>query len=170
MRLKGKKRHRHRPKSAEEIADSGEKPVEIKGLVLTFYSRFLGKALQHRMVVLLISFALLILYFQIWLLVVGLEKPVEFFPNIDPGSMYVNIDPPQGADLEYIDRIVRKVEMAANGVIHQDKQLPLHLYNTSYTPKHHQKAGGELFQGPGDLDNIEYIYAKAVETAGGLSA
>jgi multidrug efflux pump subunit AcrB len=72
MRVKGKKRHRHRPKSAEEIAVSGEKPVEIKGLILTFYSRFLGKALQHRMVVLLISFALLILYFQIWLLVVGL--------------------------------------------------------------------------------------------------
>jgi multidrug efflux pump subunit AcrB len=169
MRLKGKKRHRHRPKSAGEIAVTGEKPVQIKGLILTFYSRFLGKALQHRMVVLLISFALLILYFQIWLLVVGLEKPVEFFPDIDPGSMYVNFDPPQGADLEYIDRIVRKVEMAANGVIHEDKQLPLHLYNTSYTPKQHQKAGGELFQGPSDLDNIEYIYAKAVETAGGLS-
>jgi multidrug efflux pump subunit AcrB len=83
--------------------------------------------------------------------------------------MYVNIEPPQGADLEYIDRIVRKVEMAANGVIHEDRQLPLDLYNTSYTPKHHQKAAGELFQGPSDLDNIEYIYAKAVETAGGLS-
>ena len=169
MRLKGKKRPRHRPKSAQEIAVTGEKPVQIKGLILTFYSRFLGQALQHRMVVLLISFALLILYFQIWLLVVGLEKPVEFFPDIDPGSIYVNFDPPQGADLEYIDRIVRKVEMAVNGVIHEDKQLPLHLYNTSYTLKQHQKAGGELFQGPSDLDNIEYIYAKAVETAGGLS-
>jgi multidrug efflux pump subunit AcrB len=169
MRLKGTKRHRRPLISAQEIAVSGEKPAEIKGRILTFYSRFLGQALQHRMVVLLISFALLILYFQIWLLVVGLEKPVEFFPNIDPGSVYVNIDPPQGADLEYIDRIVRKVEMAAIGVTHEDKRLPLHLYNRSYTPKQHQKAGGELFQGPSDLDNIEYIYAKAVETAAGLS-
>jgi multidrug efflux pump subunit AcrB len=169
MRLKGQKGPSRVLKSAQEIAASGEKPVELKGPLLTFYARFLGKALQHRVVVMLISFFMLILYFQIWLLVVGLEKPVELFPNIDPGSMYVNIEPPQGADLEYIDRIVRKVEMAANGVILKDRRLPLDRYNASYIPKEHQKAGGERFQGPSDLGNIEHIYAKAVETAGGLS-
>ncbi|UCH22418.1 MAG: efflux RND transporter permease subunit [Deltaproteobacteria bacterium] len=169
MRLKDRKKLGYRPKTAREIAASGEKPAEIKGLILTYYSRFLGKALQHRLVVLAVSFALLILFFQVWLLVVGLEKPVEFFPNIDPRSMFVNIDPPEGADLEYIDRIVRKVEMAANGAVRENGMLPLDLYETSYAPKQHRKAGGELFQGPSDLDNIEYIYAKAVETAGGVS-
>jgi multidrug efflux pump subunit AcrB len=169
MRLTDKKREGSRPKTAEEIAASGEKPVEIKGPILRFYSRFLGKALQHRLIVLLVSFALLILFFQVWLLAVGLEKPVEFFPNIDPQSIYVNIEPPEGADLDYIDRIVRKVEMAVNGGIHENEMLLLDLYDTTYTLKKHQKAGGDFFYGPGDLDNVEHIYAKAIETAGGVS-
>jgi multidrug efflux pump subunit AcrB len=169
MRLKDKKRDGSGLNTAEEIAASGEKPVEIKGPILKFYSRFLGNALQHRLVVLLVSFALLILFFQVWLLAVGLEKPVEFFPNIDPGTVYVNIEPPEGADLDYIDRIVRKVEMAINGGIHENEMLPLDLYDITYTPKKHQKASGEVFYGPGDLDNVEHIYAKAIETAGGVS-
>ncbi len=169
MRLKDKNGRGHRPKTAEEIAAYGEKPAEIKGLILTFYSRLLDKALQHRWVVLLASFALLILFFQVWLLMVGLEKPVEFFPDIDPRSIYVNIEPPEGADLDYIDRIVRKVEMAVTGTLRENEVLSLDLYETSYTPKQHQKADGELFYGPSNLGNVEYIYAKAVETAGGVS-
>jgi multidrug efflux pump subunit AcrB len=169
MRLKGKKRRSDMPVSAEDIAASGEKPVEIKGRLLKFYSRLLAKALEHRLIVLGISFALLILFFQVWLLVVGLEKPVEFFPDIDPDSIYVNIDPPEGADLDYLDRIVRKVEMAINGTIHEHAKLPLDMYNSSYSTKQHRKAQGEIFYGPSDLDDIEYIYAKAVETAGGAN-
>ncbi|MBW2409430.1 MAG: efflux RND transporter permease subunit [Deltaproteobacteria bacterium] len=169
MRLKGKKIRADGAKSAQAISASGEKPVEIKGIILTFYSRLLAKALGHRLIVLGISFALLILFFQVWLLVVGLEKPVEFFPDIDPESIYVNIDPPEGADLDYLDRIARKVEMAINGTIHKDATLPLEIYGTSYSAKKHRKAQGEVFYGPSDLDNIEYIYAKAVETAGGAN-
>lgn len=149
---------------ASGVADAGEKPVVIRGPLLTFYTRFLQRALQHRAVVLMASFALLVIFLQIWLLTVGLEKPVEFFPQIDPKSMYVNIDPPEGADLDYIDRIVKKVEMATNGLIHQDETLPLESYTASYRQKEHQKAGGGSFYGPSDLGNIEHIYSKAIET------
>ena len=169
MRLKGEKGRLSKQLSADEVSASGENPVEIKGIVLTLYTRFLKKALGHRLVVLFISGALLILLFQVWLLVVGLEKPVEFFPDLDPDSAYVNIDPPEGADLDYIDRIVKKVEMSVNGGIGDSGMPALHLYNSSYKPRLHEKAGGEEFYGPSDLGDIEYIYSKAVETSGGVS-
>ena len=168
MRLKEKPKS-HGCTSADEVSASGEKPVEIRGLILTLYTRFLKKALGHRLVVLFISFSFLILLYQIWLLAVGLEKPVEFFPDIDPDSAYVNIDPPEGADLEYIDRIIKKVEMAVCGINNVNGTLSLDLYEASFKPKRHQKAGGEEFYGPSDLNNIEYIYSKAIETSGGVS-
>ena len=169
MRLKKRKHRLPGQVSADEVSASGEKPVIIKGLILTLYTRFLKKALSHRLVVLFISFTLLILLFQVWLLVVGLEKPVEFFPNIDPDSAYVNIDPPEGADLDYIDRIVKKIEMAVNGS-DGDSEIPaLNLYDSSYKSRLHKKAGGQEFYGPSDLGNIEHIYTRAVETSGGVS-
>ncbi len=169
MRLKKEKYQLSGQVSADTVSASGEKPVEVKGLILTLYTRFLKKALSHRLIVLFISFTFLILLFQVWLLVVGLEKPVEFFPNIDPDSAYVNIDPPEGANLDYIDRVIKKVEMAVNGA-NGDSEMPaLNLYNSSYKPRLHKKAGGEEFYGPSDLGNIEHIYTKAVETSGGVS-
>ena len=66
--------------------------MAIRGLVLTLYARFLRMALRHRFAVIFSAFAFLILLIQIWLLTVGLETPVEFFPTIDPKTMYVNID------------------------------------------------------------------------------
>lgn len=168
MRLKEKAKS-HGGMSADEVSASGEKPVEIRGLILTLYTGFLKKALAHRFVVLLISFSFLILIYQVWLLAVGLEKPVEFFPDLDPDSAYINIDPPEGADLEYIDRIIKKVEMTVCGINSENSPLSLDLYEASFKPKRHQKAGGEAFSGPSDLNNIEHIYSKAVETSGGVS-
>lgn len=52
---------------------------------------------------------------QGWLLVVGIEKPVEFFPDIEPKGIYVNTDMPEGADLNYIDNILRQIEEAVAG-------------------------------------------------------
>ncbi len=160
--------------AAADIESSGEKPIEIKGLVLTAYVRFLNAALNHRLVVVLISFGFLILLFQIWVLAVGLERPVEFFPKIDPKSAYVNVDPPEGADLDYIDRIVKTVEMAVNGVVNEETGktdvLPLELYKGSHRPKTHRTAMGREFSASSDLENIEHVYAKVVETAGGGSS
>jgi len=178
MRVKEKSKTPTKQMSAEEVASAGEKPVEIKGTLLKLYNRFLKSALNHRLAVILISFAFLVLLFQIWFLNVGLKKPVEFFPNLDPKSVYVNVVPPEGADLDYIDRIIRKIEIAINGTIQYYKineqtkdpdTLPANLYEASYLPKKHIKAGGEAFFGPSDLKNIEHIYAKAVETTGGVS-
>jgi multidrug efflux pump subunit AcrB len=153
----------------DEIAAAGEKPIEIKGSVLRAYKGLIDGALRHRFAVVLASFAVLVILYQAWLLVVGLEKPVEFFPDIDPLSMYVNVDMPEGADLEYSDRILRQVEMRINGVSGEAMDDPsvstLDLYNESYVPKRHIKRTGEGFVGPSDLENVEYVYSRAVSTS-----
>jgi multidrug efflux pump subunit AcrB len=149
--------------SAEEAAKAGEKPVQISGPVLSFYTRMLKSALDHRIVVVLTSFALLVLFFQSWMLLVGLEKPVEFFPHIDPKSMYVNFDMPEGSDLAYNDRLLQQTEMYINGVTAIDENQTFDsMYNASYRLKKHTKAGGEEYDGPSDLENIEYVYARTI--------
>ena len=152
----------HRP-------EEGEKPIAIRGPLLRTYAGLLRGALKHKITVLGISFAALAILIQIWLLGVGLEKPIEFFPPIDPKSLYVNIDPPEGADLEYVDKIARQVEMAVSGRWAPDAPLPGQAdYSQAYTPFTHEKADGETFQGPTNIDNIDHIYAKIVQ--GGSSS
>lgn len=146
--------------SAEEIQTQGQKPVEIKGVVLTLYLKLLNKALDHKITVLAGAFAVLIILIQIWFLTIGIEKPLEFFPSIDPGSVYVNIDVPEGADLDFIDRTVKKVEMAITGN-HGG------TYADALKLQEHETAGGTKFMAPGNINNIEHIFTKVVQTSGG---
>jgi len=154
--------------SAEEIARAGESPVAISGPVLTVYTKSMQQAFNHKIVVILMAVCVLVLLIQIWLLSVGLEKPVEFFPNIEPNAMYVNLDTPEGASLEYVDSVVRQVEEAVNGghIVPQDFVSALDQYMASYEPKEHEKKDGRKFFGPSDIANIDYIYAKSVVTSG----
>ncbi len=146
--------------SVEEIEAQGEKPIEIKGPVLKLYSKLLNRALDHKITVLVGSFAVLVLLIQIWFLKIGIEKPVEFFPSIDPGSVFINIDPPEGADLDYIDRTVKKVEIAITGN-HGE------AYSDAMTLQEHENKGGSKFMAPGNMNNIEHIYTKVVQNSGG---
>lgn len=153
--------------SAEEIARAGENPVKLEGPILSLYDKTLNLALEHKIAVILIAVCFLFVLMQIWLLRVGLEKPVEFFPNIEPKAMYVNLDTPEGADIDYIDSVVRQVELTVNGYeIQQDVQSEADRYAASYELKEHKISSGEMFFGPSDIANIEYIYAKSVVTAG----
>ena len=155
--------------SAEEIEAAGEKPIEIKGKILKFYSAVLAFSLRRPLIVAGFSFAILILLFQTWMLAVGIEKPVEFFPDIQPKSMYVNVDVPEGADIDYIDRIMRRIEMTVAGVPEEKLFDSMAESNSRYlkalSPKTHEKANGEIFSGPSDLENIENIYIKAVTSS-----
>jgi len=158
-------------KEASAIESAGEKPAEIKGALLKFYAAILRGALNHRITVTLMSFAILIILFQVWVLFVGLERPVEFFPSTDPRSIYVNIDPPEGAELAYTDQLAKTIEMKITGEngfeLTGSEKIPAHLYQASYKPKQHQKRDGNTFYGPSDLNNIEYVYSKTVQQAGG---
>ena len=146
--------------TAKEIEDQGEKPIEIKGIVLKLYTKLLNSALNHKITVLTGSFVVLILLIQIWFLKIGIEKPLEFFPSIDPISVYVNIDPPEGADLNYIDRIVKKVEIAITGNQTLD-------YKTALKPQEHENSDGSKFLAPSNINNIEHIYTRVVQNSSG---
>ena len=153
--------------SLAEIATAGERPAEIRGLLLTSYSKVLANALSKPITVIGSGICILILMFQGWLLIVGLEKPVEFFPEIDPKGMYVNVDVPEGADLSYIDTIIQRVEKAVAGVKGTNQRItPLQ----ALSPKQYTKPDGELYSGPSDLKNIKNVYMKGVVSAGGSSA
>ena len=119
----------------------------------------LNAALNHKVTVLLASVSVLIILFQIWSLKIGIEKPMEFFPPIDPKSAYINIDPPEGADLDFIDRTMKKVEMAISGSTSSE-------YSEALKLQEHERADGEKFMAPSNINNIEHIYSKVVQNAG----
>ena len=159
--------------TAGRTARSVEQPVEIRGILLTRYSRTLELALQYPLVVTGFAFCLLVLMFQGWLLVIGLEKPIEFFPEIDPKGMYVNVDVPEGAELDYIDRIMQRVEMAVAGSNEEQSLAIMHSreeYVQALASKPYTSAKGREYSGPSDLKNITNIYMKGVVTAGPGSA
>jgi multidrug efflux pump subunit AcrB len=149
-------------KTAEDVSRTGEQPVAIAGRALVLYERLMGQVLDHPGKVLFGSFGMLTFCVLLWLLVVGVERPVEFFPAIQPNNIYINVDPPEGADLDYIDRVVRRVEIAVSGILKarpDEADIPLDLYDRAYAPRTHQTRGGGEFQGPSDLANIEHVYA-----------
>ena len=172
MFMKIKSEKKSQSLSVKEIAAAVEKPVEIKGQLLKRYAAILGIALNRPITVVFAAISFLILLFQGWMLIIGLEKPIEFFPDFEPKSMYVNVEPPEGADLEYIDRVIKRVEMAITGDIgpqQNNRAVTTERYTSGYNPKKHEKADGSTFMGPSDLGNIKNIYTKAVTTTGGAS-
>ncbi|MFN2354300.1 MAG: efflux RND transporter permease subunit [Desulfopila sp.] len=164
--MKVKKRHGEQ-KSMEEISRAVEQPIAIKGPLLSNYARVLSAALKMPLTVIAIAFCVLILLFQSWMLVIGLEKPVEFFPDIEPKGMYVNMDVPEGAGLNYIDQTIRRIEGVLAGPAGEREKRSL---DDLLAGQKHTKATGEEFYGPSDMANIKDIYTKAVVSSGGGSA
>ncbi len=132
---------------------SWEQPIEIKGLLLRTYAGLLRFCLRHPLVLLACAVFAMIFMIQGWLLQVGLKTPVEFFPSTEPKGIYVNADMPEGADLNYIDKILGQVEQAVAGENRKGEK--------SFAP-----AGNN---GPSDLKNVRIIYTKAVSASTGSS-
>jgi multidrug efflux pump len=155
----------------ETLAAAVEKPAEIKGFLLTRYAKVLSRSLNTPLAIIGIGFCILILMFQGWQLVVGLRKPVEFFPDIDPKGIYVNIDVPEGADIDYIDRITQRIEYSLSGTEVSTDGTPIDETLTPLTAlsqKEHTGQAGQVHYGPSDMPNIESVYMKAtVESSGG---
>ena len=156
-------------RQALDRALSVEDPVATDTFWLGRYAALLRFCLDRPLVVTGASFAVLVLMIQGWLLVIGLEKPVEFFPEIDPKGIYVNIETPEGADLDYIDRVIQRLEMAVAGVDAVEATRDRFTradYVRALTPREHRDLHGVAYTGPGDLENIKNLYMKGVVTAG----
>ncbi|BHH85680.1 efflux RND transporter permease subunit [Desulforhopalus sp. 52FAK] len=166
------KNNRRQELNTTKRGTPSESPVTPKGLVPLGYTKVLEFAIRRPIVIVLSAFAFLILLFQGWMLLIGLEKPIEFFPSIEPSSVYVNVEPPEGADLHYVDGLIKQIELAIVGVKPGESSGSdelLSTYDNAYSPKIHQKADGSTFTGPSDLGNIRNIYTKAVNKTGGAS-
>ncbi len=164
----------HKNGSAEDIEKAGEKPIVVKGPLLKAYRGLLNGALNHRMAVILMSFLCLVALAMTWFYRVGLEKPVEFFPDIDPIAAYVNLDMPEGSDLEYSDRIARQVETIICGENGTDLPSatvdPAECLSRPSEKKHHTLADGKKYMGPTDFSTVKHVYARTVAKTGGSSA
>jgi len=160
--------------SVEEIEQAGEAPITVRGPLLKGYRRLLDGALNHRIPVLITAFLSVVAMAMIWYYEIGLEKPIEFFPNIDPHSIYLNLDTPEGADLEYSDRIARQVEMAlCNGPgwnLASPDAEPSKCYYTNTEKKIHTLRQGQQVVGITDMANVKHIYSRTVAVTGGTSA
>ena len=171
MKLKNKDNSQPPVSSLEEVAEAIEKPVEIKGFILRQYAGMLTRALNTPISVISIGFCILILMLQGWLLIVGLEKPIEFFPDIDPKGIYVNVDVPEGADIDYIDQITRRLEFAVSGVDMSSDGTPSDPLMTplkALSEKKHTGEEGKELYGPSDMANVKSVYMKGtVESSGG---
>jgi CzcA family heavy metal efflux pump len=85
----------------------GKKRDFSPGRILRLYGRFLVFALRHRIVTVFASFGLLVIICVTY----GIfGHGVEFMPNIEPNSAYVEITAPEGTNLDASDRLARKVE------------------------------------------------------------
>ena len=149
----------------DEISAAVGKPVRINGFWMSLYARSLTGALEKPWSVLGLSCCAMILMFEVWLVVIGLEKPVEFFPEIEPRGFYVNIEPPEGADLDFIDRIIGRVELAVAGVMAKPGE-PAPSPLTALAPKEHRRKDGQRHFGPSDLDNVKDVYMQGMVSGG----
>ena len=158
--------------NGEERESNEEQPVAIKGRILRGYSKVLGFALDRPISVIISAFCVLLIMFQGWMLVVGLEKPVEFFPDIQPKGMYVNLEVPEGADIDYVDTVLARLELAIAGeeTANTEKGDGGKKLLAALAPKEHHTADGGQIYGPSDLGNIKTIYMKTVQSTGGGSA
>lgn len=85
-----------------EMAQPGREP-----LVKRLYARLLTGSLEHRFLLIVLSFMLLIgsaLAFGLF------GKGFEFFPETEPRRAYVNIKAPEGTSLDASDQLVMEVE------------------------------------------------------------
>ena len=174
MKINGKSSNN----SGDDVTAMGEQPIEIRGTILKTYASVLNRALRHRFLVLVLSVEFLVILFFIWMLVVGLERPVEFFPEIDPNNIYVNIDPPEGANLDYIDNLSKKVELVVNSVLDKSDEKayhdfimmpPISQYDNSYASKPYDVPIDDQASGPTGFRNIKYVYANVVKNFSGAT-
>lgn len=172
MKLPSTKHFDVKAESEEDIRRAAEAPAVVKSPMLKGYQKLLKGALNHRLAVVLIAFLVVIFTIMLWTYRVGMTKSIEFFPYTEPSKYYINLDMPEGADIEYSDRVVRQIEIAMSkgsdyGLASPDEK-PIDFY---YQDENNMHIGsdGQKTATPIDIADVEYIFSNAVATEGGES-
>jgi multidrug efflux pump len=173
MKLPSTKHFNVSAESEEEIRKAAEAPVVVKSPMLKGYQVMLKAALNHRLSVVLMAFLVVVLSIMVWYYRVGITKAVEFFPYTEPSKYYINMDMPEGADIEYSDRVARQIEIAmskgsAYGLASPNEN-PIDSYFQD-KKNVHTNIDGQKTETPLDITDIEYVFSNAVATEGGTSA
>ena len=87
------------------VRDSAEKPAQQR--VLNAYRRHLETALHHPVRTLLGAAAALVLVVVAY---VFLGRGIEFFPEVEPNTAYIDVRAPSGTNLETSDGLARQIE------------------------------------------------------------
>ncbi|PKK90033.1 MAG: AcrB/AcrD/AcrF family protein [Candidatus Wallbacteria bacterium HGW-Wallbacteria-1] len=168
--------------SDEELASEGEKPLEGGGFIIRNYERFLRAALNWRITVMICGLLLMVILISIWLVRTGIERPIEFFPSIQPNSCYINIDAPEGMDMEALHNIAEEIESRLaswdNVPVEYRDELGLVPELTQAQKRSRDKFIREeglekedrAENRVSDIPNIRFIYTKLTTQTGGQSS
>jgi multidrug efflux pump subunit AcrB len=155
--------HNGEPVSAEDVMSGGEHPMlEGGGRIIDTYRRVLRTALRFRLAVVAFGGVVMVAMMLLWVLLVGLKTPTELFPSIDPMTAWINIDPPEGADLEYLDAIVKQ---CSGRVFLGDENIrPGEKIDYGAALKPREKTNfntGEKYSVCTDLPAVKFVYEKS---------
>lgn len=158
---------------SEGWQNGGEHPLlSGGGCILEGYRRLLRGALRMHGGVVLFAATVMIACFLFWLLRVGLQTPMEFFPSIEPHTAYINLKMPEGASLAYADAIIQETAIRlfapeAGSEQEREGKIPRLQYAEAITPKVHEaKRSRRRYESPSFLPNIEHILESASTAMG----
>jgi multidrug efflux pump len=94
-------------KALNRAQNQGEGNPDRIPLIKRLYLRLLSWSLNHRLIVLLISFLMLFAVITAFAL---FGEGTEFFPDTEPRRAYIHIKAPEGTNLDASDKLVAQVE------------------------------------------------------------
>jgi len=101
--------------SAEDVLRAGEQPAPDRPGLLRAYRKALRFCLKRRSAVLVGAGLVTVGCVALWLLVAGLETPLQLLPSVDEDNVFIYAKPPEGAGLEYADAIIAELEQRIAG-------------------------------------------------------
>ncbi|MBD3348276.1 MAG: AcrB/AcrD/AcrF family protein, partial [Candidatus Eisenbacteria bacterium] len=141
--------------------DAGEKPnVSTEGIIGA-YRRALGWSLKRRGLIFASAALVFMLSVEAWLLAVGIDKPQQFMPSVDPDTVYVQAKSPSGAGLDYNDAVMQEVEARIRGSADG--------LGGAGTTRDEHGGEGDREDGPSDLVDIRQVVTSASVEGGGFS-
>jgi len=161
----------------DNILKAGEKPIQNYGFIISTYSYILKLALNARVAVLLSAVLSLILCFCFWLYRTGIERPVEFFPTMDPTTCYVNIEPPEGTDMNTLQEVAAEIEKRIVSFENMPEKFKTEIAKAPILSdakikefkKFKKEQGIENEKAVSDLLTIRHVYSKLTSvTSGGV--
>ncbi|MBW2605220.1 MAG: efflux RND transporter permease subunit [Deltaproteobacteria bacterium] len=133
----------------------------LSGLILVVVVLFFALGLRNAFLVgLAIPFSMLLSFIVLHILGITLNMVVLFSLTLALGMLVDNAIVIIENIYRYMEQGVPRIEAAKKATSESNSR-----YLEALSPKTHEKANGEFFSGPGDLDNIENIYIKAVTSS-----